>query len=206
QEIHRVLNYFEEGSEIYMAEPGAGFDSKGLGLSLQKKILGKMSNKKIAKHFIDDTTSEVLDKAFLIIKDFKNKEEAKKIMKYIIKTVIKVGILYRNDQFNAEELKTVETFKSKFHSLSMTMVSFHEVDFTYDKAFLKTSLEECRQLLQTVISRHLTDKSKTRADTVFNFFNCEELMDQIFDSSGKYRDHMDVVVRNMHKMMDDGNL
>ncbi|VDH96929.1 Hypothetical predicted protein [Mytilus galloprovincialis] len=173
--------------------------------SVYKKRFLKMS-KKIAKHFIDDTTSEVLDKAFLIIKDFKNKEEAKKIMKYIIKTVIKVGILYRNDQFNAEELKTVETFKSKFHSLSMTMVSFHEVDFTYDKAFLKTSLEECRQLLQTVISRHLTDKSKTRADTVFNFFNCEELMDQIFDSSGKYRDHMDVVVRNMHKMMDDGNL
>jgi hypothetical protein len=95
-----------------------------------------MSSKKIAKHFIDDLTSEVLDKAYLIIKDFKNKEEGKKIMKYIIKIVIKVGILYRNDQFNAEELKVVETFKSKFHSLSMTVVSFIEVDFTYDKAVL----------------------------------------------------------------------
>lgn len=189
-----------------MAEPGAGFDSKGWGLSAQKKLLGKMSSKKIAKHFIDDTTSEVLDKAYLIIKDFKNRDEAKKIMKYIIKTIIKVAILYRNDQFNADELKTVETFKSKFHSLSMTVVSFHEVDFTYDKAFLKTSVEECRQLLQTVIGRHLTDKSKNRADLVFNFFNSEELMDEIFNPSGKYREHMDVIVRDMHKMMDEGNL
>lgn len=191
---------------ISVAEPGAGFDSKGLGLRAQKKLLGKMSSKKIAKHFIDDLTSEVLDKAYLIIKDFKNKEEGKKIMKYIIKIVIKVGILYRNDQFNAEELKVVETFKSKFHSLSMTVVSFIEVDFTYDKAFLASSLEECRQLLQSIIARHLTDKSKNRADAVFNFFNSEKLMDEIFDPNGKYKAQMDTIAHDMHKMMDEGNL
>lgn len=189
-----------------MAEPGAGFDSKGLGLRAQKKLLGKMSGKSIAKHFIDDTTSEVLDKAYIIIKDFRSKDEGKKIMKYIIKTVIKVGILYRNDQFNAEELKIVETFKSKFHSLAMTVVSFHEVEFTYDKAFLKSSIEECRQLLQSIIGRHLTDKSKNRADTVFNFFICDELMDEIFNPSGKYKKEMDIIANDMHKMMDEGNL
>lgn len=190
-----------------MAEPGAGFDSKGLGLRAQKKLLGKMSSKKIAKQFIDDDTSCVLDHAYKIMKEHaQNKKDAEKILKYIIKTIIKVGILYRNDQFNSEELKTAETFKSKFRSLAMTVCSFHEVDFTFDRNFLRSSIEECRQLLQSLIERHLTDKSKSRVDTVFDFFTSQELMDVLFVSDGKYREHMDIIVTRMHKMMDEGNL
>ncbi|XP_048732642.1 tumor necrosis factor alpha-induced protein 8-like isoform X2 [Ostrea edulis] len=190
-----------------MAEPGAGFDAKGFGLRAQKKLLGKMSSKKIVKHFIDDTTSEVLDNAFKIMKDFTgDKKQAEKLLKYLIKTIIKVGILYRNDQFNAEELQVAETFKSKFHSLAMTVVSFHEVEFTYEKPFLKSSIDECRQLLQSLIQRHLTDKSKGRADTVFNFFTKDELMDALFNPSGPHKKEMDSITADMHKMMDDGNL
>lgn len=77
-----------------VAEPGAGFDSRGLGLRAQKKLLGKMSSKKIAKAFIDDTTGRVLDNTYRIIKETKGgKKEAEKLMKYMIKTVVKVGLL-----------------------------------------------------------------------------------------------------------------
>lgn len=190
-----------------MAEPGAGFDAKGFGLRAQKKLLGKMSSKKIVKHFIDDTTSQVLDNAYKIMKAFTgDKKQAEKLLKYTIKTIIKVGILFRNDQFNASELQVVESFKSKFHSLVMTVVSFHEVDFTYDKPFLKSSIEECRQLLQSIIQRHLTDKSKGRVDTVFEFFEGEELMDALFNPSGPHKKEMDSITADMHKMMDEGNL
>lgn len=43
-----------------------------------------------------------------------NKKEAEKIVKNIIKIVIKIGILHRNNQFNADELKVIERFRSKF--------------------------------------------------------------------------------------------
>lgn len=77
-----------------MAEPGAGFDSRGLGLRAQKKLLGKMSSKKIAKAFIDDTTGKVLDNTYRILKEHRgNKKEAEKVMKYIIKIVVKVVCL-----------------------------------------------------------------------------------------------------------------
>lgn len=83
-----------------------------------------MSSKKIVKHFIDDSTSQVLDNTYKIMKAFTgDKKQAEKLLKYIIKTIIKVGILFRNDQFNASELQVVESFKSKFHSLVMTGVS-----------------------------------------------------------------------------------
>lgn len=189
------------------SEPGAGFDSKGLGLRAQKKLLGKMSSKKIAKVFIDDTTARVLDNAHKVLRDFMpSKKEADKILKYVIKTVVKIGILYRNDQFSADELKLAESFKQKFHSVAMTVVSFYTVDFTYDKGFLSHSVEECRQLLKDLISRHLTDKSKNRVDIVFQTFNNETLMDTIFTPDGKYKDYMDKITTDMNTLMEEGNL
>ena len=78
-----------------MAEPGAGFDSRGLGLRAQKKLLGKMSSKKIAKAFIDETTGRVLDNTYRVLKEQKgNKKDAEKVLKYIIKTVVKVCCLF----------------------------------------------------------------------------------------------------------------
>ena len=190
------------------SEPGAGFDSKGLGLRAQKKLLGKMSSKKIAKVFIDDTTARVLDNAHKVLKDYMpSKKEADKILKYAIKTVVKIGILYRNDQFNSDELKIAESFKQKFHSVAMTVVSFYTVDFTYDKAFLAQSVEECRLLLKQLISRHLSDKTKGRVDTVFQAFNDPNLMDTIFNSpDGKYKDYMDKITADMNSLMDEGSL
>lgn len=189
------------------SEPGAGFDSKGLGLRAQKKLLGKMSSKKIAKVFIDDTTARVLDNAHKVLRDFMpSKKEADKILKYVIKTVVKIGILYRNDQFSADELKLAESFKQKFHSVAMTVVSFYTVDFTYDKGFLSHSVEECRQLLKNLISRHLTDKSKNRVDIVFQAFNDETLMDTIFTPDGKYKDYMDKITTDMNTLMEEGSL
>lgn len=189
------------------SEPGDGFNSKGLGLRAQKKLLGKMSSKKIAKVFIDDTTARVLDNAFKILKDYlPAKKDADKILKYVIKTVVKVGILYRNDQFNADELKIAETFKQKFHSVAMTVVSFYTVDFTYDKQFLAHSVEECRELLQQLVKRHLTDKSKSRIDIIFETFCDPTLMDTIFTADGKYKDYMDKITTDMNTLMDEGNL
>lgn len=43
-----------------------------------------------------------------------NKKEAERLVKNIIKIVIKIGILHRNNQFSADELKTIDRFRSKF--------------------------------------------------------------------------------------------
>ena len=45
---------------------GEHFDSKSLGLRTQKKLLGKMSSKKIAKVFIDDQSANVLDQLYKV--------------------------------------------------------------------------------------------------------------------------------------------
>ena len=190
-----------------VAEPGAGFDSRGIGLKVQKKLLGKMSSKKIAKAFIDDRTGAVLDKIYKINKDYcNNKKTAEKVMKDMIKIVVKIGILYRNDQLNKEELILAERFKKKFQSISMTIISFFEVDFTFDKNFLSRNLQEVSSMLKQLVARHLTDKSIARIDNVFDFFSDTDYLAVLFEPDGPYSHILSSIVDDMHHMMEEGTI
>lgn len=125
---------------------------------------------------------------------------------FCFQVVIKIGILYRNDQFNQDELWTAEKFKHKFHSTAMAIISFYEVDFSYDRNFLLQGLNECRALLKTLVSRHLTDKSVNRIDHVFDFFANPSFLDAVFSHDGNHKEILASIVSDMHKLMEDGSL
>lgn len=92
------------------------FKSHDIGLRAQKKILSRMATKNIAKTFIDGTTASLLDNLYKLCKlHTGNKARAEKLIKNIIKIVIKIGVLHRNNQFSPEELRNAENFKHKFH-------------------------------------------------------------------------------------------
>ena len=64
------------------AEPGSGFNSKSVALRAQKKILGKMASKNVAKAFVDDTTGELLDQLYKLAKlETGNKKEERLLLK-----------------------------------------------------------------------------------------------------------------------------
>ena len=89
------------------------FSTKSLALQAQKKLMSKMATKSVANLFIDDTSSEVLDELYRVTKEYtRNRKEAQKVIKNLIKMVVKLGVLYRNNQFNGEELMLVESFRS----------------------------------------------------------------------------------------------
>ncbi len=98
-----------------------------LALQAQKKLMSKMATKHMASLFIDDTSSEVLDELYRVTKEYtRNRKESQKIIKNLIKMVVKLGVLYRNNQFNAEELILVENFRyaAKVSVLRNTVVCF----------------------------------------------------------------------------------
>uniref|UniRef100_A0ACB8EQL8 Tumor necrosis factor alpha-induced protein 8 n=1 Tax=Sphaerodactylus townsendi TaxID=933632 RepID=A0ACB8EQL8_9SAUR len=183
------------------------FSSKGLAIQAQKKILGKMASKSIANALIDDTSSDVLDELYRVTKEYiQNKKEAEKIIKNLIKTVIKLAILYRNNQFNQEEIVLMEKFKKKVHQLSKTVVSFHQVDYTFDRNFLSKLLNDCRGLLHQIIQRHLTAKSHGRVNNVFDHFSDCEFLAALYNPFGPYRSHLQKLCDGVNKMLDDGNI
>lgn len=184
-----------------------GFDAKSIGLRAQKKLLGKMASKKIAKIFIDDTTARILDNLYKIAKEYSgNKKVAEKLMKNLIKIVIKVGILYRNEQFTSEELALAERFKKKFQTVTMTVISFYEVDFSFDKNFLSKGLLECSAMLKQLVEHHLTEKSLARIDSIFQFYGDATFLENVFRPGGHYRDILSRIVQDLHRLMDNGTL
>lgn len=135
-----------------------------------------------------------------------NKKEAEKLIKNIIKIVIKLGLLQRNGLFSSEEVKLLERFKSKFRTSAMAMISFYEVDFSYDRNYLTSALNECHKCLQLIVAKHLTDKSLSRVDSVFNFFANEQFLDAIFAAQSDHRDILAKIVADLNKSIDNGDL
>lgn len=62
-----------------------------------------------------------------------------------------------------------------FQNTQMTIISFHEVDFSFDLGFIQKSLAESKAILKQIIERHLTDKSLNRVDEVYNNQNIIEI-------------------------------
>ncbi|KAK3733235.1 hypothetical protein QZH41_002012 [Actinostola sp. cb2023] len=193
--------------EDNMADGGHGFSSKNLGLRAQKKILGKMASKSIAKAFVDDTTGDLLDNLYRIAKlNGASKKEAEKLIKNLVKIVVKISILFRNDQFTREEITLAGKFRKSFRSAAMTFISFYEVDFSFDRQFLTKILEDCKVLLHQLVQNHLTAKSHGRIDHVFNYFGNGDLLERIFEPTGQFRGILKKMVDDLNKLMEDGSL
>ncbi|XP_028812466.1 tumor necrosis factor alpha-induced protein 8-like protein 3 [Denticeps clupeoides] len=196
-----------ELSEGELSPGHESFNSKSLALQAQKKILSKMATMAVANLLTDDTSSEILDELYRASREYtKSKKEAHKIVKDIIKIALKIGILYRNQQFSADEMETVERFKKKMNQAAMTAVSFYEVDYTFDRNILSELLLECRDLLHELVEQHLTTRSHGRIDHVFNHFANVDFLTELYGSSDDYRLYLRKICHGINKLLDEGVL
>lgn len=179
------------------------FRAKDIGLRAQKKILSRMASKNMAKVFIDETTSSLLDNVYKLTKQqFGSKKEAEKIVKNIIKIVIKLAILQKNDVFTEDETRMTNTFYQKFLKLQMSIISFFEVDFSFDLNYLQTLISEVHQLLRKIVNGHLTDKSLQKIDEIFDSFNNPQFLESIFKADSPHRELMENIVADLNKVME----
>lgn len=185
----------------------SAFKSRDIGLRAQKKILSRMATKNIAKTFIDGTTASLLDNLYRLCKMHTgNKVKAEKLIKNIIKIVIKIGVLHRNNQFSADELKDAEVFKRKFQNTQLTVISFYEVDYSFDLLYLQKSIGESHAALKSIVQRHLTEKSLNRIDEVFDFFGDTVLLETAFKPNSQYRELMGKIVSDINTAMETGDM
>lgn len=88
----------------------------------------------------------------------------------------------------------------------MTAVSFHQIEFTFDRRVMSALLNECRELLHQAIRRHLTAKSHARVNHVFNHFADCDFLATLYGPSEVYRAHLQRICNGVNKMLDEGNL
>ncbi|XP_056141622.1 tumor necrosis factor, alpha-induced protein 8-like protein 2 B [Lampris incognitus] len=183
------------------------FSSKDMALKAQKKILSSMANKSSVQAFIDDTTSEILDELYRVSKEYSgNRSEAQKVIKNLIKIAVKIGVLFKHNRFNTEELRVAQDFKKKLHQGAMTAISFHEVEFTFDKEVMSELLTGCRDLLLMLVNSHLTPKSHGRINHIFNHYSDPELLTQLYNPDGPFRPNLSKICTGLNKLLEDGTI
>lgn len=202
-----VANFAFFSLSVFLFIGQESFNSKSLALQAQKKILSKMATMAVANLLTDDTSSEILDELYKASREFtKSKKEAHKIIKDVIKIALKIGILYRNHQFSQDEMETVERFKKKMNQAAMTVVSFYEVEYTFDRGILSELLMECRDLLHELVEHHLTMRSHGRIDHVFNHFADVDFLTELYGPSEEYRFNLRKICDGINKLLDEGTL
>ncbi|XP_035279034.1 tumor necrosis factor, alpha-induced protein 8-like protein 2 B isoform X1 [Anguilla anguilla] len=183
------------------------FNSKDMAMKAQKKILSHMANKSVVHMFIDDTSSEILDELYRVSKEYTgNRTEAQKVIKDLIKVAVKVGVLFRHNRFNAEEMKLAQDFKKKLHQGAMTAISFYEVEFTFDQTVISEILTECRDILLKLVEKHLTPKSLGRINHVFNHYSDPELLASLYSAEGPFRPNLTKICTGLNKLVEEDKL
>lgn len=96
--------------------------------------------------------------------------------------------------------------RKKVHTLAMTAVSFHQIEFTFDRRVMSAILNDCRELLHQAIKRHLTAKSHSRVNHVFNHFADCDFLAALYGPSEIYHAHLQKICNGVNKMLDEGSL
>ena len=130
----------------------------------------------------------------------KNKKDAEKTTKNIIKISIKIGMLLRGDKFSSEEKEDLIKIQKNLRTICMTLISFFEVDHTYDRNFVIKYLTDLETLLINLISKHLTDKSVLRVEQVFGVIKSPDFLDNIYiaKKNVEMREIMGKVVKDLN--------
>ncbi|XP_018306705.1 tumor necrosis factor alpha-induced protein 8-like protein isoform X3 [Mycetomoellerius zeteki] len=197
------------GGGSYSAGGGTGSRTRDLGLRAQKKLLGRIMSTNAGRSlFIDDATTSLLDNLYKLMESVAksnphlDKKEPEKVLKNIVKLSIKIGLVQRSHQFRSNDAEKLEEIREALGTVVMTVVSFYEVDYSYDQEYLTGSMERCRTLLQQLIKPHLTDKSSQRCDQVFDFLAYPKFLDSVFRYDSEHRPILGMLVSDLNKALD----
>ena len=113
-------------------------------------------------------------------------------------------MLLRGEKLNSEEKQNLMKIQKNLRTVAMTLISFYEVDHTYDRAFVIKYLTELETLLKKVIINHLTDKSVARVEQIFGVVKTPDFLDNIYvqKKNVEMRDIMGKVVIDLNKCIE----
>merc|ERR1711915_864803 len=91
-------------------------------------------------------------------------------------------------------------------TIAMTLISFYQVDHTYDRNFVIKYLTELEMLLKNLISDHLTEKSVGRVEQIFGMVKTPEFLDSVYvpNKNNEMRRIMGKVVSDLNSCIEAG--
>lgn len=85
----------------------------------------------------------------------------------------------------------------------MIIVSFYDIDFSYDRNYLNNYLSKCREILKELTKRHLTDKTLSRIDKIFDFFSNPMFLDSVFvQQNTELTETLQILINGLKELLD----
>ena len=113
-------------------------------------------------------------------------------------------MLLRGEKLTSEEKQNLVKIQKNLRTVAMTLISFYEVDHTYDRTFVIKYLTELETLLKNLIINHLTDKSVARVEQIFGVVKTPDFLDNVYvpKKNVEMRDIMAKIVIDLNKCID----
>ena len=113
-------------------------------------------------------------------------------------------MLLRGEKFSNDEKQNLLKIQKNLRTVAMTLISFYEVDHTYDRNFVIKYLTELESLLKNLITNHLTDKSVGRVEQIFGVVKTPDFLDSVYvpKRNVEMRDIMGKVVIDLNKCIE----
>ncbi|VDN56704.1 unnamed protein product [Dracunculus medinensis] len=148
------------------------FNSSSIFIRAQKKLLSKVVSRNLIK-FNNDTTTRIFDSFYRILKIFYNKKIAEL-----------VGLLVRSGYFqNNKQKENLIVLQRQIRMLSLTIISFTTVAYSYDRNYLMVLLAKVRKKLQIIVSENLSEKSMQRLQIIFEYIEKGDFLDALFNNN-----------------------
>ena len=115
-------------------------------------------------------------------------------------------MLLRGDKFSLEEKLSMIQIQKNLRTVAMTLISFYQVDHTYDRNFVIKYLTELQTLLKNLTRKHLTDKSVGRVEQIFVVMNSPDFLDSVYvaKKNMEMREIMGKVVIDLNSCLEAG--
>lgn len=181
------------------------FSARNLRLHAQRKILGRIASRWVAKAFLDDVSGRLFDNLNRLMKEYTDKDTADGFAENVIKTVVTVVIFFGSNELqvsHSQQIELIATLRRKLRKVALTVIAFHEVEFSYDAEFIATAISECCSLLKRIVTTHMTEKSTKRIDNVFRFIGDSNFLDAVFRKDGVHRNTMSRIVDDLNFLVE----
>ncbi|VDO98724.1 unnamed protein product [Heligmosomoides polygyrus] len=150
------------------------------------------------------------------------------VVKNIIKLAVKLGLLARNDMLDKEDLRQLNDVQKQLHSLSLTIISFVQVKYSFERTHLIELLKQLQHSLaplvsfrtstadevlsphvlrflklpESKVSLKLSDKSTRRLEHVIVHLSSTDFLDGLFKVDGPHAGVLSQFVDSLEGLLD----
>ena len=113
-------------------------------------------------------------------------------------------MLLRSEKFSSEEKEELLKIQKNLRTVALSLISFFEVDHTYDRAFVIKYLSDLEAMLKKLINAHLTEKSVSRVQQIFEVVKTPDFLDNCYvpKKNVEMREIMAKVVKDLNNCLD----